>query len=147
MFKITSWTTVNHKNSIFMDCKKTLHPFQLPPYLCLIFCFNLFCLTLFWCYIYFATNFLFYLPSTFLATILLGTTLHVAFIFRPFSSCCLSWYSTSFLSTSFFTSCSLTVRMSGRVFVVWIIWFPENTIQRYRACIARYIKLHCLLLW
>ena len=92
-----------------MDCKKTLHPFQLPPYLCLIFCFNLFCLTLFWCYIYFATNFLFYLPSTFLATILLGTTLHVAFIFRPFSSCCLSWYSTSFLSTSFFTSCSLTI--------------------------------------
>ena len=113
-----------------MDCKKTLHPFQLPPYLCLIFCFNLFCLTLFWCYIYFATNFLFYLPSTFLATILLGTTLHVAFIFRPFSSCCLSWYSTSFLSTSFFTSCSLTTVYT--ICLLSILSLVMKTCLKYR---------------
>ena len=69
-----------------MDCKKTLHPFQLPPYLCLIFCFNLFCLTLFWCYIYFATNFFFtFLPPFLLPSCLvLPYMLHLFFApFRP----------------------------------------------------------------
>ena len=32
----------------------------------------------------------------------------------------------------------ILVRMSGRVFVVWIIWFTENTIQRYSCTVLNF---------